>query len=112
MQPFEQPTIEASCVQLGELLIDLDGSLIHYPNGRDTSLTVRERDLLRALIHARGRLLSSADLGLEAWHAPAHSFPPQAIRKCICYLRRKLGNRAAIQTVRNVGYRLTVLPDR
>ena len=113
MQRGEHPTTEASCIQLGNLTIDLDGYLICYPDGSDTILTLRERDLLRVLLQSRGRILSYAALGLEAWHYPDRYYSPDGIRHCICRLRRELGLAAnAIQTVHTIGYRLAGLPDR
>jgi DNA-binding response OmpR family regulator len=111
MQPPEQPTTEASCIPLGDLTIDLDSYVIHYPDGSDSTLTLRERDLLQVLLHSRGRVLSYADLGLYAWHYPDRYYSPHGIRNCIWRLRRKLGQAAAaIQAVRGIGYRFQARP--
>lgn len=107
VQPGDRPNL----VQLGDLIIDLDGHLITYPDGRDTILTLRQRDLLRALIVSRGRTLSYADLGLKAWHYPDRYYSEGGIRACICRLRRKLGDASPIETVHTIGYRLAVPPE-
>lgn len=111
MQRGERPTIESRCVQLGDLTIDLEGHLIIYPDGSDTILTLRQRDLLRVLIVSRGRILSYADLGLEAWHYPDRYYSEGGIRACICRLRRKLGDPSTIETVHTIGYRWAVPPE-
>jgi two-component system phosphate regulon response regulator PhoB len=102
---YERPA-ENAPIQLGDLLIDLDGYLIRYPDGSDAILTQQEQELLRLLIDERGRVLSYADIGLYAWHYPDRYYSLDGIRCCICRLRRKLGHAAnAIQAVRGVGYR-------
>lgn len=96
---------ETGLVRMGNLTIDLDGLLITLPDGTITPLTLRERDLLRTLLHSPGRVLSYATLGREAWHYPDTLYSLDGIRCCICRLRRKLGQAAAIESVRGVGYR-------
>lgn len=97
---------ETHPIRVGDLTIDLDKRVIRSPDGAETLLSVRQCEVLRALVRERGRVLSYAALGREVWQYPEHYCSPDEIRSCVWRLREKLGPaRGAIQTVRNVGYR-------
>lgn len=68
-------------------------------------LTGRETDVLAALYHARGRMMSKSAL-LDAIYI--YSDPPltRALHVHICHLRRKMKN-GWLETVCGQGYRLT-----
>jgi len=70
--------------------------------GVPVALSVREFDLLHALLLNAGRVLSREQLEqhLYSWGQEVES---NAIEVHVHHLRRKLGN-ALIQTVRGVGY--------
>jgi DNA-binding response OmpR family regulator len=70
-----------------------------------TDLTRREFQLLMHLIKHRGQTVSRESLLAEAW---GYSFDPGSniVDVCIRRLRKKLGPRAPIETVRHEGYRV------
>jgi DNA-binding response OmpR family regulator len=70
-----------------------------------TDLTRREFQLLMHLIQHRGETVSRESLLAEAW---GYSFDPGSnlVEVCIRRLRKKLGPRAPIETVRHEGYRV------
>jgi DNA-binding response OmpR family regulator len=70
-----------------------------------TDLTRREFQLLMHLIEHRGETLSRENLLAEAW---GYSFDPgsNVVEVCVRRLRKKLGPRAPIETVRHEGYRV------
>lgn len=105
IHPGDDRQDEVRVIQVGDLAIDLDKGLIRYPDGSETLLSLRQCELLRALIRERGRVLSYAALGFEVWQYPEHYCSSGEIHSCVWRLRQKLGSAAgAIQTVRNVGY--------
>jgi DNA-binding response OmpR family regulator len=73
--------------------------------GTVTDLTRREFQLLMHLIKHRGETVSRESLLAEAW---GYSFDPgsNVVEVCIRRLRKKLGPRAPIETVRHEGYRV------
>jgi DNA-binding response OmpR family regulator len=70
-----------------------------------TDLTRREFQLLMHLIKHRGETVSRESLLAEAW---GYSFNPGSniVEVCVRRLRKKLGPRAPIETVRHEGYRV------
>ncbi|MGW5577166.1 response regulator transcription factor [Micromonospora chokoriensis] len=69
------------------------------------SLTPKEFAVLRALLRAEGRVVSTEELLEQAWDEHASPFT-NAVRVTMVTLRRKLGDPPAIHTVPRVGYRL------
>jgi DNA-binding response OmpR family regulator len=61
---------------------------------------------MRALVRARGRTLSRADLLDAAWGDADLDVSERAVDNVILRLRRKLSRPDVIQTVRGVGFRL------
>jgi len=82
--------------------------------GRIVTLTAKEFGLLRMLFHARGRVLTRDALREVAWQGGReHGFDSRTLDVHIGRLRRKLGPAGRyILTVRGVGYRFAVPPER
>jgi phosphate regulon transcriptional regulator PhoB len=77
-------------------------------SGRPLTLTPKEFDLLRALLEARGRVLSREFLLDRVWgYARAGEIESRTVDVHVRRLRAKLGPEGErILTVKNVGYRL------
>ena len=92
------------------------GTLRYDPSSRQAwvagevvDLSRREQALLQALLHSRGRVLSSEQLK-DSVYGFGDEVESNALNVHIHHLRRKLGN-DIVQTVRGLGYRLgTVQP--
>jgi phosphate regulon transcriptional regulator PhoB len=100
------PAAEAPLVVGG---IQLDGSTHQVvAGGRPLTLTPKEFDLLRALLEARGRVLSREFLLDRVWgYARAGEIESRTVDVHVRRLRAKLGAEGErILTVKNVGYRL------
>ncbi len=72
--------------------------------GQPVDLSRREQALLQALLHSRGRVLSSDQLK-DSVYGFSDEVESNALNVHIHHLRRKLGN-DIVQTVRGLGYRL------
>ena len=77
-------------------------------NSAPVSLTRREFDLLRALVEARGRVLSREYLLDHVWgYSAAEEIESRTVDVHVRRLRQKLGSEGQrIGTVNGVGYRL------
>ncbi|MCY1400659.1 Transcriptional regulatory protein QseB [compost metagenome] len=87
------------------------GPLSYDPSSRETllggqpvDLSRREQALLQALLHNRGRVLSSEQLK-DSVYGFGDEVESNALNVHIHHLRRKLGN-GIVETVRGLGYRL------
>jgi DNA-binding response OmpR family regulator len=87
------------------------GALSYDPSSRETllggqpvDLSRREQSLLHALLHNRGRVLSSEQLK-DSVYGFGDEVESNALNVHIHHLRRKLGNNI-VETVRGLGYRL------
>lgn len=87
------------------------GRLTYDPSSRETTLdgqpvdlSRREQSLLQALLHSRGRVLSSEQLK-DSVYGFNDELESNALNVHIHHLRRKLGN-GIVETVRGLGYRL------
>lgn len=87
------------------------GRLTYNPSSRETlldgqsvDLSRREQALLQALLHNRGRVLSSEQLK-DSVYGFNDELESNALNVHIHHLRRKLGN-GIVETVRGLGYRL------
>jgi len=87
------------------------GRLTYDPSTRETllggqpvDLSRREQSLLQALLHNRGRVLSSEQLK-DSVYGFNDELESNALNVHIHHLRRKLGN-GIVETVRGLGYRL------
>jgi two-component system, OmpR family, response regulator len=88
--------------RLGRLRLDIERRTVDRGTG-SVALSDREVDVMRTLMDHGGRVCSRAHLLREVWSdARADA---NALEACIRRLRIKLGA-DAIETVRNVGYRL------
>lgn len=86
------------------LVVD-SGRRVARVEGAIVVLTPREFSLLEALAAVGGRVLSRADLKVQAWGSP-DGLNERSVDAHIKSLRRKLGPaREAIETVRGIGYR-------
>ena len=94
-------------LSLGALSIDL-GTHTASVGGRALALTPKEFDLLRALVEARGRVLSREFLLDRVWgYARAGEIESRTVDVHVRRLRVKLGPEGRrILTVKSVGYRL------
>ena len=94
-------------VRSGDLVVDVERHRVVVA-GREVHLTVREYELLNALLRARGRVLSRQELLDEVW-GPQYLGGPRTVDIHIRRLRAKMPEIAdRIVTVRGVGYRLKV----
>jgi two-component system, OmpR family, response regulator len=91
----------------GGLLVDVARREARI-GGRVTDLTGGEFRLLHVLLEHAGEVMSREQLLADVW---GYDFDPRSnvVDVSIRRLRRKLGPEAPIQTVRNVGYRLTAV---
>ena len=69
-------------------------------------LTAKEFALLEALMRAQHAVLSAEDLLVQVWDENADPFT-KTVHVTISRLQRKLGEPPAIETIHNVGYRIT-----
>ena len=102
-----RPAPGAAPLSLGALLIDL-GTHTASVGGLALALTPKEFDLLRALVEARGRVLSREFLLDRVWgYARASEIESRTVDVHVRRLRVKLGPEGRrILTVKSVGYRL------
>jgi two-component system alkaline phosphatase synthesis response regulator PhoP len=95
--------------RLGELQADWGKHLVTI-RGEPVELTHKEFHLLKALVEARGRVLTREDLLDEVWgYDRASQIETRTVDLHISQLRRKLQPLAKrILTLKNVGYRLVI----
>ena len=74
-------------------------------DGQVLALSSKEFAVLRVLMRAGGRVVSTEELLEQAWDERTDPFT-NTVRMTVMTLRRKLGDPSAIHTVRRVGYRL------
>jgi DNA-binding response OmpR family regulator len=101
-----QGTDEVDIYDDGQVEIDVDTRLVRV-DGHLVTLTPIEFRLLLALVHSRGRVLSTSQLLEQAWNDPV-GIGPDRVKFAILRLRRKLGWSASvspIEAVRGFGYR-------
>lgn len=101
-RPAEPPAL----LNAGRLSLDL-GKHVVAVGGAEVPLTPKEFDLLRALVEARGRVLSRDFLLDRVWgYARAGEIESRTVDVHVRRLRQKLGVEGRrILTVKNVGYR-------
>jgi DNA-binding response OmpR family regulator len=100
VEPLERPSV----LRAGRLELDLTTRQARVGSVQ-TSLSDREFRLLSYLVQHAGQAVSRERLLSEVW---GYGFDPgsNVIDVCIRRLRRRLGEAAPIETVRNVGYRV------
>lgn len=92
-------------IRTGPLEMDLERRQVRV-GGADVHLTPREWDLLAALAHDVGRVVTGRSLLTTVW-GPAHAEDGQYLRVYVGQLRAKLGAAAGlVRTEPGVGYRL------
>jgi len=104
-----KPAPPAEVVELDALRIDWGRHLVTL-KGKRVELTAKEFELLRALINARGRVLSRDALLDRVWgYERAGEIETRTVDLHVSQLRKKLGPVATrILTVKNAGYRLAM----
>lgn len=100
--------VAAAQLRVGDIAIDL-GARAVFVGGRRTELTAREWALVEALALRPGRIVDKSDLERLVAGDDALQASSNALEVHVSSVRRKLG-RAAIETVRGLGYRLTPGP--
>lgn len=102
-----RPADGAEPLRLGTLMFDL-GTHMASVDGLAVALTPKEFDLLRALLEARGRVLSREFLLDRVWgYSRASEIESRTVDVHVRRLRVKLGLEGRrILTVKSVGYRL------
>ena len=95
--------------QLGTLRVDW-GAFVVTVKGKSVALTPKEFELLRALIEAKGRVLSREKLLERVWgYDRAIEIETRTVDLHISQLRKKLGPAGrAILTVKQAGYRFAM----
>jgi DNA-binding response OmpR family regulator len=88
----------------GELELDT-GRLTARRNDHEIELTAKEAAVLRVLMAADGAPVSAETLLRRAWDENADPFSA-TVKVTVHRLRRKLGEPAVIETVRDAGYRV------
>jgi phosphate regulon transcriptional regulator PhoB len=102
-----RPVASTASLSVGRLTIDPAAHTVTVDGG-PVSLTRKEFDLLRALVEARGRVLSREFLLDTVWgYTAAGEIESRTVDVHVRRLRQKLGGEGArIGTVTGVGYRL------
>jgi DNA-binding response OmpR family regulator len=77
-----------------------------WTEGQTIGLTTTELEVMRALMLARGRPLSRAELLDAAWGSTELEVSERAVDNVILRLRRKLPTPDGLETVRGVGFRI------
>jgi len=91
-------------LRVGDLTVDTARRQVRRA-GREIPLTLKEYGVLVELVRARGAVVSAEQLLERVWDENADPFS-NAVRVAMVGLRRKLGEPAAIETLRGAGYRL------
>jgi len=106
------PDLPSNRLRAGPIDMDLDRWTVSIA-GAPVDLTKKEFRLLQVLLEAKGRALTRDFLLQKVWsHATIHGLDTRTVDVHIGRLRRKLGSVGQyIITVRNVGFRIDVLPE-
>ncbi len=98
-------------IEVGPLAVNLSEHRT-YVNGVETILTVLEFKILHFLLERPGRVCTRNQLMREIWGAE-HGSSTRTLDMHVMRLREKLGvERHRVETVRGIGYRLTMSIDR
>ena len=103
-----QPTAQARILHAAGIELD---PLRHTASrdGRPLDLSAKEFAVLETLMRAQRAVLSAEDLFAKVWDEKTDPFT-NTVHVTISRLRRKLGEPPTIQTIPNVGYRITEAP--
>ena len=101
-----RPAVEPELAETGSLSIDRRARRV-FVDGAEISLTPKEHDLLAFLAEAPGAAFTREQIMEAVWDE--HWFgSTRTLDVHVGALRRKLGDAAAIETVRGVGFRLVL----
>jgi len=95
----------AAALTLGSLRIDPTAREVHL-DGREIELTLREFDLLEYLVRHRGQVVTREQLLENVWDYRSLG-ETRTIEVHVAQLRKKLGRRELIRTVRGLGYKVS-----
>jgi DNA-binding response OmpR family regulator len=93
-------------LQLATGEVDLDRGQVQLAEGGCEDLSKLETDLLRYLAKSRDRIVSRDELLVRVWQQKPHLVATRSVDMTIARLRKKLGGRDTLVTVRGKGYRL------
>ena len=103
------PGLGAGAQQLGPLRIDRRTRHVHM-GGQPVALSPKEFDLLALLAEDPGAVCSRQQIIDTVWD-PNFFGPTKTLDVHVAAVRRKLGDPATIETIRRVGFRLTLTSD-
>ena len=86
--------------------VDLDRGEVRLAEGGCEDLSKLEADVLRYLAKSRDRIVSRDELLVRVWQQKPHLVATRSVDMTIARLRKKLGGRDVLITVRGKGYRL------
>ncbi len=87
--------------------VDLDRCEMRLAGGGREELSKLEADVLRYLAKSGDRLVSRDELLARVWQQKPHLIATRSVDMTIARLRKKLGGREVLVTVRGKGYRLS-----
>jgi DNA-binding response OmpR family regulator len=87
--------------------VDLDRCEMRFAGGGREELSKLETDVLRYLAKSGDRLVSRDELLARVWQQKPHLIATRSVDMTIARLRKKLGGREVLVTVRGKGYRLS-----
>jgi DNA-binding response OmpR family regulator len=87
--------------------VDLDRCEMRLAGGAREELSRLEADVLRYLAKSGDRLVSRDELLARVWQQKPHLIATRSVDMTIARLRKKLGGREVLITVRGKGYRLS-----
>ena len=87
--------------------VDLDRCEMRFAGGGREELSKLEADVLRYLAKSGDRLVSRDELLARVWRQKPHLIATRSVDMTIARLRKKLGGREVLVTVRGKGYRLS-----
>ena len=93
-------------LQLATGEVDLDGCRMRRADGGCEDLSKLEVEVLRYLAKSGDRIVSRDELLARVWQQKPHLIATRSVDMTIARLRKKLGGRDALVTVRGKGYRL------
>nr|WP_202458056.1 response regulator transcription factor [Streptomyces sp. SID5464] len=103
------PTMQNEVLRHGPLLVDLRQHVVSV-GGAPVSLTRKEFELLVLLASSPGRVFTRQYIGETVW-AEQWVGRSRTLDSHIAALRRKLGHRDWVETVRGVGFRFVAPPS-
>jgi DNA-binding response OmpR family regulator len=93
-------------LQLAAGEVDLDRCEVRLSGGGCEELSALEADVLRYLAKSPDRIVSRDELLARVWQQKPHLVATRSVDMTIARLRKKLGGRDVLVTVRGKGYRL------